>query len=146
MQQSITNFIIDVEELDNIFSTFDHKSPFNLKRSIKEIMKEYNYSDYTDFYAHLALEIQTAYKDVRPKNYIYHNGKNYKIAVLKYRMQDISSNSGKSKGWRIVALIDEDNDVFFLLDLYKHSKGKDDLTPDENKKVRLLCDEYANSI
>ena len=146
MQQSITHFIIDAEEIDNIFNSFTHKSPFNLKKSIKVIMKEYNYSDYNDFYAHLFLEIQTAYKDVKPKNYIYHNGKYYKIAILKYRMQDISSNSGKSKGWRIVALVDEENNLFFLLDLYKHSNGKDDLTPDENKKVRLLCDEYADSI
>lgn len=113
---------------------------------MKEMMKEYNYKDQNDFYAHLVLELQNAYKEVNSKNYIYHNGKCFKIAIMKYRMQDISSNSGKRKGWRVVALIDEKNDLFFLLDLYKHSNGKDDLTPDENKKVRLLCDEYADSI
>lgn len=32
MQQSITNFIVDAEELDDIFSAFTHRSPFNLKK------------------------------------------------------------------------------------------------------------------
>lgn len=41
---------------------------------------------------------------------------------------------------------DEINKVLYLLSIYKHSKGKNDLTPEENKKVRLLCDEYVNSI
>ena len=145
MQQNITVFIVNPDKIDEIFKDFIHKSPFSLKKSIKTMMKYYKLDD-NDFYCQLSLELSSSYKDVKPKNYIYHNGKYFKIAILKYRMMDYQSNSGKSKGWRIVALVDELNNYFYLLDLYKHSQGKDDLTPDENKKVRQLCDEYADNI
>ena len=146
MQQKIINFIVEPDKLDNIFKDFLHKSPFNLKKSIRIMMKDYNFIDENNFYYNLTLELNSAYKEVKPKDYIYHNGKCYKIAILKFRMQDASSNSGKSKGWRVISLVDEKNDLFFLLNLYKHSQGKDDLTPIENRKIRLFCDEYADNV
>lgn len=61
-------------------------------------------------------------------------------------MKDRNNNSGKSKGWRIIALVDDENNIFYLLDLYSHSQGKDNLSYNEEKKIRLLCDEYAENV
>ncbi len=146
MQQNITDFIVNPDVLNEFFSGFVNKSPFNLKKSIKAMMKDYLSISELDFYIYLTMEIKSAYKEAKQKNYIYHNGKYYKIAIIKFRMIDENSNSGKSKGWRVIGLVDELNNLFFLLDLYKHSLGKDDLTPNENKKVRLFCDEYVNNV
>ena len=146
MQNNKVLFHVDPDTINEIFHDFLHKSPFNLKNSIKAMMKEYNYKEKELFYGQLVLELQASYRNVKQSNYIYHNGNYYKIAILKYRMQDLNSNSGKSSGWRVIALIDELNGIYYLLDLYKHSKGKDNLTNKELTDVKAFCDEYAESL
>ena len=145
MQNETYDYILKPEDIKKYLSDFKHKSPFNLRNSIKIMMKEYNIlEDY--FYTHLVNELSAAFKITKAKDYIYHNGKYYKIAIIKFRMQDEKANSGKSNWWRIVALIDGLNRIFYLLDLYKHSQGKDNLTAIEIKKLKELCDEYADSL
>lgn len=146
MQQKIKSFIVDPDILDKIFIAFENKSPFNLKKSIKNIMNEYSINDVKEFYVYLSLELNVAYSNAKQSNYIYHNKKYFKIAIIKLRMKDRNNNSGKSKGWRIIALVDDENNIFYLLDLYSHSQGKDNLSYNEEKKIRLLCDEYAENV
>ena len=143
MQYNNLKFIIDADIIEKIFSTFNSKSPFNLKKSIKSMLKEYNNLDYSDFYVRLALDLEKAYKTIKNSNYLYRSKNNFNIVILKYRMKDVNSNKGKSAGWRIIALVDEINQIFYLLDLYKHSNGKENLSNDEISKLKLLCDEYA---
>ena len=146
MQQSCLYFIVDPNKIEEIFSSFEHKNPFSLKSQYKEYRKYIgkNISD-EEFINYLAIEIQVAYKNVKSGDYIYHNGNNYKVAILKFRANDIKSNKGKSGGWRVVALVDEINSFFYLLCLYKHSKGKDNLDNIEKQKVCQLCDEYVET-
>lgn len=146
LQEKTTYLRVEPQDIENIFNDFDCKNPFSFKKEYKEYRK--NYSEKTDkeFEALLALELQSAYKNAKPSNYIYHNKKQHKISLIKLRIKDAKANSGKSGGWRVIALVDELNNIFYLLSLYKHSKGKDDLTPQENKKARELCDEYFDSI
>lgn len=146
MQNHNVSFVIDPNKLDEYFSDFSHKSPFNLYKSIKSIKKELNIKEDSKLFEYLVLELNSVYKDIRQKDYIYHNNKCYKIAIIKFRMQDDKNNRGKSSGWRVIALIDDVNSIFYLLDLYKHSKGKDNLTIIENRMLKEMCDEYANSI
>lgn len=146
MQYNNLKFIVDTDKIEEIFSTFNSKSPFNLKKSIKSMLKEYNNLDYSDFYVRLALYLENAYKTIKKSNYLYRSKNNFNIVILKYRMKDINSNKGKSAGWRIIALVDEINQIFYLLDLYKHSNGKENLRDDEFSKLKLLCDEYAKEV
>lgn len=110
------------------------------------MLKEYNNLDYSDFYVRLALDLENAYKTIKKSNYLYRSKNNFNIVILKYRMKDVNSNKGKSAGWRIIALVDEINQIFYLLDLYKHSNGKENLRDDEFSKLKLLCDEYAKEV
>ena len=41
MQNHNVSFVIDPNKLDEYFSDFSHKSPFNLNKSIKSIKKNY---------------------------------------------------------------------------------------------------------
>lgn len=68
MQQKIKSFIVDPDILDKIFIAFENKSPFNLKKSIKNIMKEYSINDVKEFYVHLSLELNVAYSNAKQSN------------------------------------------------------------------------------
>ncbi|MBD5390743.1 hypothetical protein HDR67_01915 [bacterium] len=146
MQQNITEFIIDPNDIEDIFKDLAHKNPFSTKTAYKDFRKEYGEFGDTDFKGLLTAELQAAYKKVKPGDYIYHCKKEFRIAIVKFRIKDAKANCGKSGGWRVVALADEVNGFFYLLALYKHSKGKDDLTQQEKKKVREMIEEYAKSI
>jgi len=145
MKQDNIQFIINPDEINKYFEDFEHKSPFNLYKCFKEISKEYKMNG-KELYYFLSLEIKTAYENLKTNDYFYRSKIHYKIAIIKYRMKDDTSNHGKSKGWRIIALIDEINGLFYLLEMYKHSKGKDNLTNDEKNKIKLFCDEYAMNV
>lgn len=146
MQQNVCSFIVSPDQIEEIFSEFTHRNPFSYKKEYKDYKKNFRSMSDNEFEGLLSNELQAAYKNAKPGDYIYHNDKKFKVAILKFRKKDDISNSGKSGGWRLIALVDEINKVLYLLSIYKHSKGKNDLTPEENKKVRLLCDEYVNSI
>lgn len=107
------------------------------------MMRESKIKDENEFYSKLTRELSVAIKNLKDNDFIYHNNVFYYIAVIKFRMKDDNSNFGKSKGWRVVAIIDNINGIFILLDFYKHSKGKDNLTENEKKIVKEMCDEYA---
>lgn len=143
MQKIIHNFVVDSDIIDEFFNAFNNKNPFTLKSEIKTFRKIYGKISDEEFNGLFANEISAAYKSVKPGDYIYHNSKRYRIAILKFRMKDGKSNAGKSAGWRIVSLVDEENDLFILLSIYKHSQGKDNLTDSEKNAVKALCDEYA---
>lgn len=147
MQQNIVNFIVKPDDIDYVFSSFEHKNPFSLKNEYKDYRKHtgLKVSD-DDFAVLLASELQVAYKNVKPGDYIYHNDKQFRIAILKFRTDDFKSKKGKSSGWRVIALVDELNNYFYLLSIYSHSQGKANLSDIEKRKVRELCDEYADSL
>ena len=67
MQYNNLKFIVDTDKIEEIFSTFNSKNPFNLKKSIKSMLKEYNNLDYSDFYVRLALDLENAYKTIKKK-------------------------------------------------------------------------------
>jgi hypothetical protein len=142
MQNNVTDFIIDSEMIDKFFENYNNKNPFHLKAELKELYKSSNIQSYKDFIAHLGDEIQAAYINSKKGDYIYHCNQNFRIAILKFRMKDISTNSGKSSGLRIVALIDEISNLCIVLSLYKHSKGNDNITKEEHERLKKLCNEY----
>lgn len=139
------NFIIDPKEIDNIFKDFKQGNPFTLKNNLKKVQKKYLFDD-QELYSTLAQELQVAYKNIKRNDIIYESKKNIKIAILKFRMPGLDSKTSKRDGFRIVSLIDKENDMFYLLDIYSHSQGKDNLTDTEKNKVKKLCEEYAESL
>ncbi len=139
-------FFIEPDKIEKNFPFISKMTPFSLKSDLKTMMKNDHFFDEKEFIIHLVNELNTVCKHIKTSDIIYHNNDNYKICILKFRMADYKNNKGKSCGWRIISLIDYDNSIFILLSIYMHAKGKNDLTPNENKKVRELCDEYANSI
>ena len=147
MQQNVINFIVEPDDIDYVFSSFKHKNPFSLKSEYKEYRKYLGIkiSD-EEFAVLLASELQAAYKNVKQGDYIYHNNLKFRIAILKFRKDDAKSKRGKSAGWRVIALVDEINEYFYLLSIYSHGQGKLNLSDIEKTKVRELCDEYAHRI
>ena len=143
MQNAEIDFIVEPKIINEIFNDFKHKSPFNLEKIIKDYIKQYKIQDETQFFVLLSQELKSAYKHISNRHYIYHSHSFYSVVIIKYRMSDFTQNKGKSSGFRVVALVDEINKLFYLLDLYKHSDGKDNLTPDEKTKLKELCDEYT---
>lgn len=141
--ECITNFIVNPEDVKNVFNGFENGNPFSLKSSIKKIQKKYNVED---FYIILGRELQVAYKNIKRNDIFYESKNNIKIAILKFRMAGLDSRTSKRDGYRIVSLIDRVNNIFYLLDIYSHSQGKDNLTDSEKNKVRKLCDEYAECL
>lgn len=146
MQQTIIRFIIDPLQIEDIFKNFIHKNPFSLKSEYKFFRKYFQGISEEEIIGNLSLEIQSSIKGINPKNYFYYCKKQHKIAIVKFRIKDVKSNSGKSGGWRVVALVDYTNNLFYLLSLYKHSCGKDNLTSQEKIGVKNLCEEYFESI
>lgn len=142
----VSYLVVRAEEVEDIFSEHNLVNPFNLKKSIKQMMKDYNIINENELYHNLSLELRSAFCNISDKNSIYFSTINRKVGIMKIRMIDEASNSGKSKGYRIVGLFDGINNIFYLLEMYKHSKGKDDLTPKESKALRKLCDDYADSL
>lgn len=140
------NFVVDSRLIDKYFGALENKNPFNLEKALKEVRKKSRINSNDNFIGVLTERIQVAYKQVNQRNILYKSKTNQFIVILKFRMEDDSNNSGKSKGWRIISLVDNDNDFFYLLNIYSHSQGKDNLTNSEMKSLKLLCDEYAKEI
>lgn len=138
------SFLVKPKDVDEVFEDFQHKSPFNLESCIKNYRKKHKINDESQFFAMLSQEIESAYKHIKKSDYIYHNMVFYNVVIVKFRMGDKNENKGTSDGHRVVALVDEINKIFYLLYLYKHSEGKDDLTPSEKTELKQLCDEYAS--
>ncbi len=138
------NYLIDVETIEEFISKFDNKSPFSLKKEFKEYKKVNNFKNDSECVNLLALEIDSALVMSDNSNIIY-SCERYTIAIIKLRIKDESSNRGKSGGWRIIGLVDKIEKLFVLLSIYRHSSGKDDLSPYEKSQLRCFCDEYADS-
>ncbi|MDY4788925.1 MAG: hypothetical protein SO253_06470 [Bacilli bacterium] len=129
------SYIVIPKQIDEIFKNFKNKNPFNLKSRLKIIKKKYKNIDDDSFYEKLILEINTCCKNGK-SIVIYSSPINNKINIIKFRMKDSSIPFGKSYGWRLIALLDEVNDLFYLLDIYSHSEGKDNIDANEKKSIK----------
>ena len=94
----------------------------------------------------IASEIKVGLEHLKQGDVLYNSKQNYKIQIIKFRIADWNTNSGKSGGWRIIGLVDILNSIFFLLSMYKHSSGKANISKSESNKVKNLCDEYSMNI
>ncbi len=141
------SFLIDSELNTTYFAELEHKNPFHLNAELKTYIKSLKCQiNIEDIKVELALEIQVTLKNTSKIIKLYEAKNNYKICIIKFRMADDKSNLGKSSGWRIIALMDDNNKIFYLLSIYKHSLGKDNITKDEKNKLKALCDDYSNNI
>ena len=142
MQVDLT-YLVSLKDIDEFLNSFENHSPFSLKNEYKNFTKKCCFSSIQKAEENLAKEIK-----VSIEKYGYdtiYKIDNSKVAIVKLRIRDESSNRGKSGGWRIIGLIDNFELLFILLSIYNHSSGKDDITPNEKKALREMCIEYSRS-
>ena len=118
------------------------RSPYNLKKEIKDISK--------DELHRIAEEIGHALRQGldRPKlTPVLHWDSLHRVGWAKIRVVDIMNDAGKSSGYRCLVLADTKNKHAFLLHIYKHGSPKDDNIDRSTKnKLNHLVDEYASSL
>ena len=136
-------YIIDPDEVNTFLSSFKNTNPFSLKREMKDYYKN-GCKNTKECLKNLTNEIHYSLLNSTSSSYIYWIASN-SIGIVKLRIKDYSSNSGKSGGWRIIGLVDKIECIFILLSVYRNSDGKNDLTPIEKKMIKNLCNEYFNS-
>ena len=113
LKQAIVNYlVVRAKEVEDIFGYHNLVNPFNLKKSIKQVMKDYNISNENELYHNLSLELSSAFYNISDKNSIYFSTINRKVTIMKIRIIYEVSNSGKSKGYRIIGLYDGINHIF----------------------------------
>ena len=62
-------------------------------------------------------------------------------------MVDVARLSGKSHGYRCIALFDTDKKFVFLLHVYRHGHGEDqNISKKERNMLRNLVDQYVESM
>lgn len=146
LSNNVVAFFVNPNKIEEIFSEFNEKNPFSLRSEYKDYIKSVNTKDVDICEANLADEIKTAYHVSTIHNVLYFSSISRSVFVLKLRIKDEAANSGKSNGWRVIGLVDIINGIFYLFSIYKHSFGKDNLSPNEVKAMRNICDEYANEL
>ena len=138
------NIFYDPIIINDIFPT----NPFNLHKDYKVYkLDSINVQK-------LAIDIATTiikYIDITSSNstfnILYTNSINsIVVCYAKIRIKDENTNKGKTYGYRCIVLIDKFYKRIFLLHLYKHSKGVDNLTINEKKVLQTIVDEYHNEI
>lgn len=118
------------------------KTPFNLKKDLKgmsdELIKE--------IAEELGNELQHGI-DHPPSLVAPFVGKGRKAAWVKVRILDVQRESGKSNGYRCIALVDMINRHAFLLHLYRHGHGEDkNISKKDKNKLKALVEEYVDSL
>ena len=116
-------------------------SPFNLKRDTKGFQEE---------------EINRIEKDVADELAYGPHGETYveryysKISRLitysKVRVEDKKRDRGKSGGYRCVVLVDNKNQIGYILHIYRHGHGEDNIHRKEEKVIGKIVDEYASAV
>lgn len=116
-------------------------SPFNLKKDCKYINEEEM--------IWIAENVQAEAEANRKSDtysILYKCNANYKITYCKIRTEDKTRRRGKSGGYRVIALVDREDNLVFILHVYRHSHGEDDnISPADKNKLKKLIDEYNTS-
>lgn len=118
------------------------KTPFNLKKDLKGMSDE--------LIQEIAEEIanELYYGINRPPNVVARFiGKRGKAAWVKIKTVDVQRDSGKSNGYRCIALVDTINKHAFLLHVYRHAHGEDkNIDKKAENALKLLVEEYVDSL
>lgn len=77
---------------------------------------------------------------------LYHSKKDSRIFFAKIRACDEGRQKGKSAGYRCIVLVDTIYRYAYLLHIYRHADGIDDLTKKQTNQLQKLTEEYCNSI
>lgn len=127
----------DPDSMDGIAD----KSPFNLKKDIKDIslqeldaIAEEIANELIQGYNHKPVIIEYI---TQPRD----------AAWAKIRTMDIKRGAGKSNGYRCILLLDLINEHAFLLHIYRHGHGEDkNISKKEKSHLKALVDEYSKSL
>lgn len=118
------------------------KSPYNLKKDIKNIDKE----ELDKIAEEIGNEIHAGI-DRSPSAVALYWGRGRKATYAKIRVLDVVRDAGKSNGYRSIVLVDYVNNSAFLLHLYRHGHGeKDNISPSDKNALKKLVDEYVDSL
>lgn len=118
------------------------KTPFNLKKDLKEIPEDV----IKDIGEEIAGELHEHIN--RPPNLIAkYIGIGRKAAWVKIKTLDVQREAGKSNGYRCITLVDMINRHAYLLHLYRHGHGEDkNISKSDEKTLKKLVDEYTKSL
>ena len=116
--------------------------PFPLKKNYKEYCKDFQRKKSDEIEKILALEIRNALNNHYDIIYVYERI----IIISKTRMAKKNNNKGKSAGWRIIGLIDKENEMFILFDIYSHEQGKDNITKKEKEEIVKIAKAYYEKL
>ena len=118
------------------------RSPFNLKKDLKEISKESIQSISEEIANELLKGINRP-----PTTVVRYLAKLKNAAWVKIKTIDVKRDVGKSNGYRCVLLVDTFNKHAFLLHLYRHGHGEDeDIDRKSENKLKRLVDEYSEAL
>ena len=126
----------DADDIDAAFVN----SPYKLKNDIKDLSD----NELKKIANDIADELMYGFQ--RPTCILkYKNGKKCFVGYAKIRCNNLKHQKGKSNGFRCIVLVDSHNFIAYLLHVYTHS-DKDNISKTEQNKLRLLVDEYVDSI
>ena len=127
--------IYDAPSIDECFGSL---SPYNLSKDTKEISEQ---------------ELESIAKNVtdelrygpRFPGYvnIYICKKDKDINYSKVRCGDKTRKKGKSGGYRCVVFVDNKLHIGYLLHIYRHSGGEDNISKKDKNKLEKLVEHYA---
>lgn len=125
-------------EADIIDDQFGVLSPFNLTKDTKDITDE----ELNDIAINIANELRMG---TRGKTYItmYVCQQDNLINYSKIRCEDSTRKKGKSNGYRCIVLVDGKSHTGFILHIYRHGKGADNITHKEQNALKKLVEQYT---
>lgn len=131
------SIIIDPDFIENEIRI----SPYNLRKDLKDISIE----AYREIGSNILNELILG--PGRPSNSICYRCKNnICIYYSKIRIKDLERNKGKSGGYRIISLVDEEDLFCFVLHIYRHAHGEDnDISKNDKNKLERIVEEYYKS-
>ncbi len=113
-------------------------SPFNLKKDCKDIDEK----ELIRIAQNVQAEIEANRKS-KTYSILYQCNENYKIACCKIRTEDNYRKKGKSNGYRVITLVDREDNIAIILHIYRHAHGEDEnISKIAMNKLKKLIDEY----
>lgn len=130
-----------VSDFKTVQEEFADLSPYNIIKDCKELSIKEN--DYYQIANEIADELANGAG--RPANIDLYISKNGKASFAKVKIIDIKTNKGKSSGYRCIVLNDRINRIGYLLHIYKHSQGIDNISDKEKNSLKKLTEDYVSS-
>jgi len=127
------NLIYTQEHLDDLFEDI---APFNMKRDLKFLTKNHISLDKVLQEIEAALNLKKY--DAKYEYSECEKGKY--IVLVKTRIINPQNNRGEASGFRVIAIVNECEDVAYVLNLYSKdgSNRKDDITNEELQIAKKL--------